>query len=143
MATSKEDAPSCGASSSRFVCWTCTVVEKDKSLAGFMDAGFGQFAPLLHLRDWLVAIRNDPARRLARRRDGRVTITSKGVHIPGPFNMATRKEMLDRLLELQAETSMPLISAAKIERIREQWVEDVLASTQRNAKEQIEAVSGG
>lgn len=32
--TQKSDAPSCGTSSSRFGCWTCTVVEKDRSLEG-------------------------------------------------------------------------------------------------------------
>ena len=32
------------------------------SLAGFVEAGFGQFTPLLDFRDWLVAIRNDPER---------------------------------------------------------------------------------
>ena len=32
VVTQKSDAPSCGTSSSRFGCWTCTVVEKDRSL---------------------------------------------------------------------------------------------------------------
>ena len=36
---SKDEAPGCGTSSSRFGCWTCTVIEKDKSLQGFVDAG--------------------------------------------------------------------------------------------------------
>jgi DNA sulfur modification protein DndC len=32
----KSEAPSCGSSSSRFGCWTCTVVKKDKSMEGFV-----------------------------------------------------------------------------------------------------------
>ena len=36
---SQEEAPGCGTNSSRFGCWTCTVVNKDKSLQGFVDAG--------------------------------------------------------------------------------------------------------
>ena len=36
---SKEEAPGCGTSSSRFGCWTCTVVEKDNSLQGFIVVG--------------------------------------------------------------------------------------------------------
>ena len=36
---SKAEAPGCGTGSSRFGCWTCTVVEKDKSLQGFVDSG--------------------------------------------------------------------------------------------------------
>ena len=133
---SKEDAPSCGTTSSRFGCWTCTVVDKDKSLTGFVEAGFEQFGPLLDFRDWLTTIRNDPERRLARRRNGRFTIGKNGAFIPGPFNMATRKEMLDRLLDLQALTEMPLINDAEVRRIRSLWVEDVLSSTERNFREQ-------
>lgn len=136
VVTSKDDAPSCGTTSSRFGCWTCTVVDKDKSLTGFVEAGFGQFGPLLDFRDWLIAIRNDPERRLARRRDGRFTFGKNGVFIPGPFNMATRKEILDRLLDLQNLTAMALISDAEVGEIRTLWVEDVLSSTARSNREQ-------
>ena len=141
VVTSRDDAPSCGTTSSRFGCWTCTVVDKDKSLTGFVQAGFDQFGPLLDFRDWLIAIRNDPERRLARRRDGRFTISKTGVFIPGPFNIATRKEMLDRLLDLQNETRMPLISDAEIQQIRNLWVEDVLTSTERSFLEQRLAIA--
>ena len=141
--TSKDDAPSCGTTSSRFGCWTCTVVDKDKSLTGFVEAGFDQFGPLLDFRDWLLTIRNDPERRLARRRNGRFTIGKNGVFIPGPFNMATRKEMLDRLLDLQDETRMPLICDAEVRHIRELWVEDVLSSAARSSREQRIAVAEG
>ena len=143
VVTSTADAPSCGTTSSRFGCWTCTVVEKDKSLAGFVDSGFDQFMPLLEFRDWLVEIRNDPTRRLARRRNGRVTITKKGVFVPGPFNMATRREILDRLLALQSQSEMVLIAQLEIERIRELWVEDVIVSAERHAEAQRTVASGG
>ena len=132
--TSTADAPSCGTTSSRFGCWTCTVVKKDKSLAGFVDSGFNEFMPLLEFRDWLVQIRNDPVRRLARRRNGRVTITKSGVFVPGPFNMATRQEILDQLLALQEKLGMILIRQSEIEKIRELWVEDVIVSAERNAE---------
>ena len=143
VVTSTADAPSCGTRSSRFGCWTCTVVEKDKSLAGFVDSGFNQFLPLLEFRDWLVKIRNDPTRRLARRRNGRVTITKKGVFIPGPFNMATRHEILDRLLTLQEQSGMTLIRQSEIEHIRELWVDDVIVSATRNAVAQRTVTAGG
>ena len=143
VVTSTADAPSCGTRSSRFGCWTCTVVEKDKSLSGFVDSGFDQFMPLLEFRDWLVEIRNDPTRRLARRRNGRVTITKKGVFVPGPFNVATRREILNRLLALQAQLEMVLIDQSEIERIRELWVEDVIVSAERNAKAQRTVATGG
>lgn len=143
VVTSKDDVPSCGTSSSRFGCWTCTVVEKDKSMAGFVEAGFGQFLPLLEFRDWLVSIRNDPKRRLARRRDGRFTVTKKGIYVPGPFNVATRKEILDRLLKLQTKMQLPLISDQELQTIRSLWVEDLLASVDRNIQEQQHMAAEG
>ncbi len=143
VVTSPTDAPSCGTTSSRFGCWTCTVVEKDKSLAGFVESGFNQFIPLLEFRDWLVKIRNDPTRRLARRRNGRVTITPKGVFVPGPFNMATRHEILNRLLALQAQSKMILIAQSEVECIRELWVKDVIVSAERNAETQRTVATGG
>lgn len=134
VVTSKADAPSCGTTSSRFGCWTCTVVDKDKSLTGFVEAGFGEFTPLLEFRDWLVSIRNSPERRLARRRDGRITIAANGTFIPGPFNLATRKEILDRLLALQAGAPVALIQPHEVTRIRDLWVSDALESATRNAR---------
>ena len=131
VVTAKSDVPSCGTTSSRFGCWTCTVVEKDRSLAGFVEAGFGEFTPLLDFRDWLVSIRNDPSRRLARRRGGRVTITSNGVYIPGPFTLATRAEILNRLLNLQQQIGSSLISPAELDRVRSLWAEDALSGSAR------------
>lgn len=92
VVTQKSDAPSCGTSSSRFGCWTCTVVVKDKSLEGFIEAGFSEFGPLVAFREYLVGIRNDPERRLARRRDGRITHMESGTLIPGPFTFETRRK---------------------------------------------------
>jgi DNA sulfur modification protein DndC len=132
VVTAKSDVPSCGTSSSRFGCWTCTVVDKDRSLAGFVEAGFGEFTPLLDFRDWLVSIRNDPERRLARRRNGRVTIASNGVHVPGPFTLATRAEIFAKLLALQEQVGGQLIRPAEIERIHTLWAEDALVGVARS-----------
>ena len=44
---SKDEAPGCGTKNSRFGCWTCTVVEKDKSLQGFVDSGQHAYKPLI------------------------------------------------------------------------------------------------
>lgn len=100
VVVAKSNAPSCGTSSSRFGCWTCTVVQKDRSLKGFVEAGFAEFEPLLEFRDWLSAIRNDPHRRSARRRNGKYTINEAGTFVPGPFTSNTRHEILERLLVL-------------------------------------------
>ncbi len=102
---------------------------------GFVEAGFGEFEPLLDFRDWLVAIRNDPNRRLARRRDGRFLVAANGTHVPGPFNLTTRAEILERLLQLQEVVGRQLIDRAELERIRSLWAEDALSSSARSAAE--------
>jgi DNA sulfur modification protein DndC len=103
-------------------------------LSGFVEAGFAEFEPLLDFRDWLVSIRNDPERRLARRRDGRVTIAANGTYVPGPFNLATRAEILAKLLSLQESSALALINEREVESIRALWAEDALASTERQQR---------
>ena len=135
VVTSRDDAPSCGSTSSRFGCWTCTVVEKDRSLTGFVEAGFDQFTPLLKFRDWLVGIRNDPARRNARRRDGRITVLDGGKFVPGPYTLETRREILDRVLSLQKVVEREVITCDEVSRIKEIWAQDALASVEHRQKE--------
>jgi DNA sulfur modification protein DndC len=130
----KDEAPSCGSSSSRLGCWTCTVVEKDKSMEGFIDAGHPEFEPLLFFRDWLAAIRNDRSRRMKERRNGSVTLMADGSPVPGPFTMETRREILERLLEIQKEVGSPLISEEEIEKIKQIWAEDLATDAQRLAR---------
>ena len=127
----KSDAPSCGTSSSRFGCWTCTVVQKDRSLEGFVEAGFSEFGPLLEFRDWLSTIRNDPARRSARRRNGKFTINDSGTFVPGPFTPDTRAEILARLLTVQDMVGRELISPTELARVREIWCDDAMVSSGR------------
>jgi DNA sulfur modification protein DndC len=120
----KSDAPSCGTSSSRFGCWTCTVVEKDKSAQGFIDAGFEEIEPLMDFRDWLVELRNDKTKRMAHRRNGLVQFTKDHGQVPGPFTLAARAEILERLMNLQREVTVTLITTAEVETIRRIWAED-------------------
>ena len=142
VVTSISDEPACGTTSSRFGCWTCTVVKKDKSLTGFVDVGFKRFTPLLEFRDWLIEIRDDPARRLARRRNGTINITANGDYIPGPFNIPTRQEILKRLLSVQSQSGMSLIHESEIKRIKELWVEDVVTGIQRHLDNSTDDNSG-
>lgn len=125
VVTSKDDAPSCGTTSSRFGCWTCTVVEKDRSLEGFVESGYAEFTPLLDFRDWLVSIRNEKERRQARRRDGRITITDGGTFIPGPFTLQTRAEIFERLRGLEEETRQSLITEEEVDLIHQLWSEEI------------------
>jgi len=122
---SKDEAPGCGTKSSRFGCWTCTVVEKDKSLQGYIDAGHDGYQPLLDFRDNLVAYRKNQSMRSAIRRNGRLTFDATGKHIPGPFTIQARKEILAELLRVQAEFGSPLISEEEINLIHKIWATEL------------------
>ena len=122
---SQEEAPGCGTNSSRFGCWTCTVVEKDKSLQGFIDVGNHHFKSLMDFRDWLKCIRNDPQYRQVERRNGRVQFDLTGKHIPGPFTLQARKKILERLLEVEKEFGDKLISQEEIDLIQSLWAEEL------------------
>lgn len=124
LVTDKSEAPSCGSSSSRFGCWTCTVVDKDRSAAAFVEAGFGDLEPLLEFRDWLKEVREDNSKRMERRRNGALNFVGEGRLIPGPFTLAARQEILERLLAVQEEVGFPLITPEEIELIKEIWVQD-------------------
>jgi len=125
---SKDEAPGCGTSNSRFGCWTCTVVEKDKSLQGFVDVGNHHFSVLIEFRQWLKDIRNDPRYRSVERRNGEISFNARGEqiqHIPGPFTIQARKMILDRLLQTQEEYGDQLISSEEIELIHATWAEEI------------------
>lgn len=123
---SKAEAPGCGTASSRFGCWTCTVVEKDKSLQGFVDSGNHEYKPLIEFRDWLKEIRNNPEYRSVERRNGLVTFDASGKHIPGPFTIQARQMILDKLLETQrAFGGPPLISKEEIDLIKSTWAQEL------------------
>lgn len=96
--------PSCG--NSRFGCWVCTVVEKDKSMENLIDSGEDWMQPLLELRQDLKDTQ-DPEKKLEirefKRRDGKVMFFTDGTEkiTPGPYKIGFRKEFLRKLLEAQ------------------------------------------
>lgn len=126
---------SCG--KSRFGCWVCTVVTKDKAMEAMVDNGEAWLEPLLELRDFLAATQ-DPARKAEvrdfRRRNGSVTfVEARDAPIPGPYLFAFRQEVLARLLRAQAEVaaSAPpgekavLIQDAELLEIQRIWREEL------------------
>ena len=124
LVLSKEDAPSCGTSSPRFGCWTCTVVAKDRSLRGLIASGHKE-APILErlfdFREWLIELREEDANRQLVRRDGRSRSRPDGSRVLGPFTIQVRKLILERLRELEVDTGWPLISMAEQEIIEDIW----------------------
>lgn len=131
----RDQAPSCGTSSPRFGCWTCTVVEKDSSAEALVDAGFEHLAPLVEFRDWLKQIQWDATRRQVVKRNGAVSLTeledgTLRTNL-GPFTLATRHELLTRLLAVQSDLGQRLISDKEIDAIKRIWAEDAVASCER------------
>jgi DNA sulfur modification protein DndC len=123
--------PSCG--NSRFGCWVCTVVERDRSMEAMIENGEEWMQPLLDFRDWLMATR-DPAKkhefREVRRRDGRMRSWGEDGNkvIWGPYKMVVRKEILRRLLTVQRQVrkegrdpNMKLIGDDELHEIRRLW----------------------
>ena len=123
-----ETTPSCG--NSRFGCWTCTVVTKDKSMEGFIDSGEDWMLPLLEFRDYL-ADTQDPEKkpdiREHRRSNGQVTIINNKL-IHGPYTLDFCKKLLKMLLETQEKVrqegpdpDIKLITDDELDEIRKIW----------------------
>lgn len=78
----KEKTGSCG--NSRFGCWVCTVVKKDKALTGFVENGENWLQPLLSFRNWLYLHRDDRSMRMNIRANGSVyTVRIKEKFVKG------------------------------------------------------------
>ena len=132
----EDDAPSCGTSSPRFGCWTCTVVQKDRSLRGLIDSGHEEakkMEKLFKFREWLVSIREDNANRLPVRRDGNPRNRADGSQIFGPFTIEVRRKILKCLLELENDLGESLISPAEIDSIEDVWWRDEISDRARLA----------
>lgn len=123
-----ETTPSCG--NSRFGCWTCTVVTKDKSMEGLIDSGEDWMLPLLEFRDFL-ADTQDPEKkpdiREHRRSNGQVTIINNKL-IHGPYTLDFCKKLLKMLLETQEKVrqdgpdpNIKLITDDELDEIRNIW----------------------
>ena len=117
-----ETTPSCG--NSRFGCWTCTVVSKDKSMEGLIESGEDWMQPLSEIRDFLVETRDNPEKyRDPRRRNGELKENTWG-----PYLFETRAEILRRILKAQKhieETEgVELISQQELVLIQYHWFRD-------------------
>jgi len=123
--------PSCG--DSRFGCWVCTLVEKDKSMSAMIqnDQEKEWMKPLLELRNEL-DIADDRHLRDFRRMDGRVQLFHDGT-IPGPYTKQSRENWLMKLLTAQTWVRnngpehvrrMELITMEELHEIRRIWIVD-------------------
>jgi DNA sulfur modification protein DndC len=118
---------SCG--NSRFGCWVCTVVTRDKSMEAMIDAGEDWMIPLLEYRDWLSSTQSaesKPEQREYKGRDGRIKITPAGTLRWRTYTLEFSREMLRKLLQTQADLQrekpeVSLITLAELREIRRIW----------------------
>jgi DNA sulfur modification protein DndC len=131
--------PSCG--DSRFGCWVCTLVNKDKSMEAMIqnDEEKEWLQPLLDLRNEL-DIEDDRPKRDFRRIFGKVQLFERNLNgeisiepIPGPYTKKWREYWLRRVLEAQesVRTNAPedmkditLITTEELSEIRRIWREE-------------------
>lgn len=125
--------PSCG--DSRFGCWVCTLVEKDRSMQAMIvnDSDKEWMRPLLRLRDLL----DEPDRdkRDFRRMNGHLQLyvdhEGKEQLVHGPYLQSVREDWLRELMRAQNEArdtapvgmqEIELITIEELEEIRRIWV---------------------
>lgn len=124
---------SCG--NSRFGCWVCTMVSKDKSMEAMIrnDEEKAWMLPMLEFRneiagDW----QTDRNRRDFRKRDGRLQWHNDRL-VHGPYTKKTREYFLRRLLEVEKLVheigpveirEIPLITMDELGYIRQIWLDE-------------------
>jgi len=123
--------PSCG--NSRFGCWVCTVVDRDKSMENLIDNGEEWMEPLLELREELKETQDPekkPQFRELKRRDGQYKFYTNGTEklTPGPYKIDFCKSFLEKLLLAQKkiqktgpDPNMTLISEPELHEIQRIW----------------------
>lgn len=128
--------PSCG--DSRFGCWVCTLVEKDRSMQAMItnDEEKEWMLPLLELRnelDFRILGKNgDRSLRDFRRSAGHVQLFHDRP-IPGPYRENVRHHWLSRVLEVEKHIrkhgpeevrEIELITMPELQEIRRIWLID-------------------
>ena len=125
---------------SRFGCWTCTVVDKDRAIQSLIDEGHDEYIPLREFRNKLKNIRDDPNCREKYRKNQRLDKLYEEFYSDkesndseeqtlGPFKMSVRHELLLELLQIQDDLrkiipEAELISPEEISAIELAWIYD-------------------
>lgn len=125
-----KDLPSCG--KSRFGCWVCTMVEKDKSMEAMIanDDEKEWMTQLLEFRNEFGNEDGDRDRRSFRRMHGNLQGNYRKL-FHGPYKKEVREQWLRRLLEIQKNINetgpeefqnLELIRIQELREIRKIWV---------------------
>ncbi|ABC33658.1 3'-phosphoadenosine 5'-phosphosulfate sulfotransferase (PAPS reductase)/FAD synthetase and related enzyme [Hahella chejuensis KCTC 2396] len=133
------NTPSCG--NSRFGCWTCTVVTKDRAIEGLIDSGEVWLKKLKSFRNKLFKTtlpENKNEYRNFKRRTGRIQYARGAIDndniaeiktIPGPYLLEYRKQWLKELLTIEKNLieegrKIQLIHPEELHAIRKEWMFD-------------------
>ena len=127
-----KSTPSCG--KSRFGCWVCTMVEKDKSMEAMIanDQEKEWMTPLLEFRNEFGNEDGDRGRRSFRRMKGNLQ-GNYGKLFHGPYKKHIREQWLEKLLKIQIDINtngpeefrnLELIQIPELRAIRRIWVYD-------------------
>lgn len=119
---------SCG--NSRFGCWVCTVVERDRSMEAMIDNGEEWMIPLLNFRDRLAKTQDPevkPEQREYRGRDGRIKTSKDGRILYRTYTLDFSKTLLADLLATEREiqqhdAGFQLIGIDELREIRRLWI---------------------
>ena len=128
----EKNQPTCG--QSRFGCWVCTMVEKDKSMEAMIsnDSDKSWMIPLLEFRNRFGDEEKDRGRRSFKKMQGYLQGSYEQLH-HGPYLKEWREQWLRELLEKQMEiqkygpeefANYELISIQELRCIRRIWVFD-------------------
>lgn len=127
-----KDLPSCG--KSRFGCWVCTMVEKDKSMEAMIanDDEKEWMTQLLDFRNEFGNEEGDRERRSFRRMRGNLQGNYRKL-FHGPYKKEVRRKWLEKLLMIQKNINeegpeefrdLELIRIQELQAIRRIWVFD-------------------
>ena len=123
--------PSCG--NSRFGCWTCTVVTRDKSMDSLLEGGEDWLEPLAEIREELKRTQDHDTKLLVRehkRRNGKVMFCWKDTDdtSAGPYTLEYCQGLLEKLLLAQIKVrkngpdpEMTLILDDEVHEIQRIW----------------------
>ncbi|WP_082077960.1 phosphoadenosine phosphosulfate reductase domain-containing protein [Thermus filiformis] len=98
-----------GGRDTRFGCWTCTLVRRDRAMEKVV-ADDERYRPLLEFRLWLLDFAKRPENRVKR---------SNG--LPGRLTLAARRRILKRLKEIERHLGTLLLSREEEAMIRSLW----------------------
>jgi DNA sulfur modification protein DndC len=135
-----ESTPSCG--NSRFGCWTCTVVTKDRAMESLVQNGESWMLPLLKFRNILSRSTSPKLKKRYRnhiRRNGRLAFKNlkedgetilTDDYTTGPYRLKYRQKGLRMLLQIQKRLSvkqqkdLELITVPELHAVRHEWLND-------------------